>query len=133
MLNCWSEYADKRPTFPDLVREFDRMITMLSDKVNVIIIVRRRILPLKFSRNFNSSCQAVTLLRLLQRQHLYIIPTLVTLSHKICSVFYINNSLRLARKYAWIFVPTVPPNVCRFCLMFKYFCHNVCSLKFIFC
>ena len=104
MLNCWSEYADKRPTFPDLVREFDRMITMLSDKVNVIIIVRRRILPLKFSRNFNSSCQAVTLLRLLQRQHLYIIPTLVTLSHKICSVFYINNSLRLARKYAWIFV-----------------------------
>ena len=44
MLNCWSEYADKRPTFPDLVREFDRMITMLSDKVNVIIVVRRRMI-----------------------------------------------------------------------------------------
>lgn len=37
MLNCWSEFADKRPAFPDLVREFDRMITMVSDKVNVII------------------------------------------------------------------------------------------------
>ena len=37
MLNCWSEFADKRPTFPDLVREFDRMITMLSDKVSVTI------------------------------------------------------------------------------------------------
>lgn len=35
MLNCWNEFADNRPTFPDLVREFDRMITMLSDKVNV--------------------------------------------------------------------------------------------------
>jgi len=35
MLNCWSEFADKRPAFPDLVREFDRMITIVSDKVNV--------------------------------------------------------------------------------------------------
>ena len=25
------------------------------------------------------------------------------------------------------------PNVCRFRLVCKYFCHNVCSLKFIFC
>jgi len=41
MLNCWSEFADKRPTFPDLVGEFDRMITMLSDKVNVIVRRKR--------------------------------------------------------------------------------------------
>lgn len=32
MLNCWQEFAENRPTFPDLVREFDRMISMLSDK-----------------------------------------------------------------------------------------------------
>lgn len=32
MLNCWNEFADKRPTFPELVHEFDQMISMLSDK-----------------------------------------------------------------------------------------------------
>ena len=31
------------------------------------------------------------------------------------------------------FAPYSTPNVCRFRLMCKYFCHNVCSLKFIFC
>lgn len=34
MLNCWNEFADKRPTFPELVHEFDQMISMLSDKVD---------------------------------------------------------------------------------------------------
>ena len=34
MLNCWHEFAENRPTFPDLVREFDTMISMVSDKVN---------------------------------------------------------------------------------------------------
>ena len=37
MLNCWQEFAENRPTFPDLVREFDRMISMLSDKVSILL------------------------------------------------------------------------------------------------
>lgn len=75
MLNCWSEFADRRPTFPDLVREFDHMITMLSDKVNIIFRRRRTsgffVIPTAFeevSQRFSSSCQAVTLVRLLPRQ-----------------------------------------------------------------
>ncbi|XP_015758535.1 PREDICTED: fibroblast growth factor receptor 4-like [Acropora digitifera] len=32
MVNCWNELAENRPTFPDLVREFDSMISMLSEK-----------------------------------------------------------------------------------------------------
>lgn len=32
MLDCWNEFADKRPTFPKLVHKFDQMISMLSDK-----------------------------------------------------------------------------------------------------
>ena len=35
MLNCWHEYAENRPTFPELVREFDRMISIISDKVSI--------------------------------------------------------------------------------------------------
>ena len=38
MLNCWNEYAENRPTFPDLVREFDRMISTISDKVCISLI-----------------------------------------------------------------------------------------------
>ena len=38
MLNCWNEYAENRPTFPDLVREFDRMISTISDKVCMSLI-----------------------------------------------------------------------------------------------
>lgn len=34
MLNCWNEYSENRPMFSDLVRQFDQMITMTSDKVN---------------------------------------------------------------------------------------------------
>ena len=34
MLSCWSEHAENRPTFPDLVREFDAMISSLSDKAS---------------------------------------------------------------------------------------------------
>ena len=33
MLGCWNECAENRPTFPELVRQFDEMISMLSDKV----------------------------------------------------------------------------------------------------
>ena len=38
MLNCWNEAAEKRPTFPDLVRAFDAMISLVSDKVNASLV-----------------------------------------------------------------------------------------------
>lgn len=38
MLNCWNEAAEKRPTFPDLVRAFDEMISLVSDKVNASLV-----------------------------------------------------------------------------------------------
>lgn len=87
MLNCWSEFADKRPTFPDLVREFDRMITMLSDKVNVIRRMTKNIFVIpptfeEFFQLFNS--QTIKPVRLLPREHLYSIPILVILNRKIC-------------------------------------------------
>ena len=37
MVNCWNELAENRPTFPDLVREFDSMISMLSEKVKIMV------------------------------------------------------------------------------------------------
>ena len=37
MVNCWNELAENRPTFPDLVREFDSMISMLSEKVKITV------------------------------------------------------------------------------------------------
>lgn len=66
MLNCWSEFADKRPTFPDLVREFDRMITMLSDKVNVIRRMTKNIFAIpptfeEFFQLFNSNYQTCSI------------------------------------------------------------------------
>lgn len=38
MLNCWNEAAEKRPTFPELVRSFDAMISLVSDKVNASLV-----------------------------------------------------------------------------------------------
>ena len=37
MVNCWNELAENRPTFPDLVREFGSMISMLSEKVKILV------------------------------------------------------------------------------------------------
>lgn len=33
MLKCWQESPSKRPTFTELVKEFDAMLVSLSDKV----------------------------------------------------------------------------------------------------
>ena len=48
MVNCWNELAENRPTFPDLVREFDRMISMLSDKVKIMVIAAFKVFSLRF-------------------------------------------------------------------------------------
>ena len=37
MFNCWEENPDSRPTFTDLVRQFDNMISLLSDKVKALV------------------------------------------------------------------------------------------------
>lgn len=34
MLKCWQESPCKRPTFTELVKEFDAMLVSLSDKVS---------------------------------------------------------------------------------------------------
>lgn len=36
MLKCWQDSPTQRPTFEELVREFDAMLVSLSDKVRII-------------------------------------------------------------------------------------------------
>lgn len=48
MVNCWNELAENRPTFPDLVREFDSMISMLSEKVKIMVTAPFKVFSLRF-------------------------------------------------------------------------------------
>ena len=36
MLKCWQDSPTQRPTFEELVQEFDAMLVSLSDKVRII-------------------------------------------------------------------------------------------------
>ena len=36
MLKCWQDSPTQRPTFEELVQEFDAMLVSLSDKVRVV-------------------------------------------------------------------------------------------------
>ena len=45
MLKCWQELPTKRPTFEELVKEFDAMLVSLSDSVSSkLLLIRQSII-----------------------------------------------------------------------------------------
>ena len=45
MLKCWQESPTKRPTFEELVKEFDAMLVSLSDSVSSkLLLIRQSII-----------------------------------------------------------------------------------------
>ena len=45
MLKCWQELPTKRPTFEELVKEFDAMLVLLSDSVSSkLLLIRQSII-----------------------------------------------------------------------------------------
>ena len=45
MLKCWQEFPTKRPTFEELVKEFDAMLVSLSDSVSSkLLFIRQSII-----------------------------------------------------------------------------------------
>ena len=42
MLKCWQELPAKRPTFEELVKEFDAMLVSLSDSVSGKLLLTRQ-------------------------------------------------------------------------------------------
>ena len=52
MLKCWQESPTKRPTFEELVKEFDAMLVSLSDRVSSkLVLIRQSIF---YGRGFSN-------------------------------------------------------------------------------